>query len=106
MHLENEVVINQAKQEWEVLSQKKLDEIEEFYKRKLEYVQSENEDQKNTNGELQTKITHILEKYKELESALSEAMISIERRSELERKVIMLGTDNNLVKNKQQLFEY
>jgi hypothetical protein len=31
-------------------------------------------------------------------------MIVLQRRSELEHNVVMLGTDINLVKNKQQLF--
>lgn len=83
-----------------------MDQIEDFYKKKMEFLEEQRDELSYLNKELEEKITQLVIRYKELEHALSEMMASVQRRSELEEKVILLGTDINLIKNKEQLFQY
>ena len=41
-----------------------------------------------------------------MEGALKEALDTMKRRTDLQARVIELGMDENLLKNKQELFEY
>ena len=51
------------------------------------------------------KMTQVLVKYKDLEGSLEKTVESLNRRTDLERKVVELGMDNNLVKNLAELFD-
>lgn len=56
------------------------------------------------NSSQSEQITELIKKYKTLEEGMRELIKQTKRRTELETKIIHLGTDQNLVKNMSELF--
>ena len=50
-------------------------------------------------------MTAVLVKYKDLENSLEKTMETMKKRTDLEKKVVSLGMDRNLVKNLAELFD-
>lgn len=50
------------------------------------------------------KITQLIQRYNQLEHGMNQMVRQSKKLTELEKKIIHLGTDNNLVKNMAELF--
>lgn len=77
----------------------------DHYKGIIHKLETDKETLQSRYDTQQLTIEHLVQKYKTLEKEMKKASYLLDKRSNLDNKVIELGLDNNLVKNMAEIWK-
>lgn len=100
LYMENQINFEQAKGSYDQASQENLSALKDFYERRLKELELDKAMLQARLSKESENMGELIRKYQVLERGMGRMAKQCERRTRLEEKIVCLGMDSNLVKNK------